>query len=72
VKKSTEWVCFDSHGVDKRGSVTDVRFSPEWFMADHGEPNPKSGSKVYVACCTSDGQVRAYIFRLSDSDVFVY
>lgn len=60
VKKSTEWVCFDSHGVDKRGSVTDVRFSPEWFMADHGEPNPKSGSKVYVACCTSDGQAKVY------------
>lgn len=29
-------------------------------MADHGEPNPKSGSKVYVACCTSDGQAKVY------------
>lgn len=60
-KKSTDWYCFDRHGVDKRGSVTDVRFSPEWFTADDGDlSTAKSASKVYVACCTSDGQAKVY------------
>jgi len=70
-----EWEMTGDDCVDRRASVTDVRFSPVWFdpgrekkLAEGASDSTKDkgySAHCYLACCTLDGTAKVYTNRKS-------
>lgn len=71
-KQSQEWQEITNKAVDRRGSVTDVRFAPVWFGPSSHENAAIDASgysnTCYLACCTLDGGARVFRRRQSDME----
>jgi len=71
-KQSQEWQEITNKAVDRRGSVTDVRFAPVWFGPTSHENAAIDASgysnTCYLACCTLDGGARVFRRRQSDME----